>query len=201
MNYLILVITVLLSFYAYNRTDIFEKLLFRPFNIHHNKEIWRWVSGGFIHANISHLLVNMLTFYFFSGYAQGFYQQLFGFWGGQLAFLLMYLAAIVMSSMYDFYKHKDNFNYSALGASGAVSAVVFTYVILNPMGGISLYFFIDMPAWIFGILYLVYEQYMARKVDDHIGHYAHFFGAVFGIVTVFIVYPQSIQNIIAYFSF
>jgi membrane associated rhomboid family serine protease len=171
--------------------------MFRPFNIKHSKEYWRWITGGFVHADLSHLIVNMLTFYFFSPYVLGVFTTLMNdVLLGQVLFVLFYLSAIVMSGMYSYYKNKDNFSYSALGASGAVAAMIFVYVILDPFGMIALYFVINVPTWLFGILYLVYEYVMSKKQYDNIGHDAHFFGAVYGILFIAILYPKSIVNLL-----
>lgn len=197
MNFIILIITAAVSYMALNNPSLLEKLMFRPFNIKHSKEHWRWVTGGFVHADLSHLIVNLLTFYFFSPYVlsvfTGLMQDAFL---GQIVFVLFYLSAIVMSSVYSYHKNKDNFSYSALGASGAIAALIFVYVILDPFGMIALYFVIKVPTWLFGILYLVYEYVMSKKQYDNIGHDAHFFGAVYGIVFIIILYPQSIKNLL-----
>jgi membrane associated rhomboid family serine protease len=196
MNIIILIITAAISYFALNNPNLLEKLMFRPFNIKHNNEYWRWITGGFVHADLSHLIVNMLTFYFFSPYVLGVFTALMNdVVLGQVLFVLFYLSAIVMSGIYSYYKNKDNFSYSALGASGAIAALIFVYVILDPFGMIALYFVIKVPTWLFGILYLVYEYVMSKKQYDNIGHDAHFFGAVYGILFIAILYPESIMNL------
>ncbi|HEY1044899.1 MAG TPA: rhomboid family intramembrane serine protease [Bacteroidia bacterium] len=203
MNILILIITVALSLAAFNNRNLFDKALFRPYLIKHNNEWWRWFSNGFIHADYTHLIVNMLTFYFFGGYILAVFKGLIGPMGS-IVFVVYYLLAIAVSSSYSYHKHKDNYGYAALGASGAVSAIIFSYILFNPFGKIQLYFIVGIPAWLFGILYLWYEWYMGKKMGDNIGHDAHFFGAVFGFIFPILLKPETglafIQQFIELFS-
>lgn len=192
---LIIAATVLISIVGFGQPSFFEKAMFRPFNIFHNKEYWRWVSGGFVHADYFHLAVNMITLYFFGRNLEFYFNDVFQQLGGIL-FIVLYLSAIPISSMFSYYKHKNDFGYSAIGASGAVSAILFACILFDPFNTIQLYFFIEIPVWIFGILYLVYEYYMGKKQQDNIGHDAHFYGAVYGLVFTIIIYPNVVTNLI-----
>jgi membrane associated rhomboid family serine protease len=189
MSYILLALTILMSLMAFNQPIFFEKCLFRPYAIKHQQQYWRWVSGGFTHADYGHLIVNMLSFYFFAEYVQTYYDDLLPLPAGIL-FAFFYLLAIVMSSMFDYYRYQDQFAYSALGASGAVAAVIFSFILFNPFQSIYLYYVIKIPAWLFGVLYLFYEYKMAQKGRDNIGHNAHFFGAIFGFFFPIILKPQ-----------
>jgi membrane associated rhomboid family serine protease len=199
MSIIIIIVTVLASMAAFQNHSFFEKALFRPYLMKNNNEWWRWVSNGFIHADYTHLIVNMLSFYFFASYVENEFNIITGNETG-LLFVLFYLAALVMSGMYDYYRHQNNYVYSALGASGAVAAVIFAYIVYNPFSSIYLYYVIKIPAWLFGILYLFYEYYMGKKQKDNIGHNAHFFGALFGFVFPILLRPQTGLDLIEKFT-
>ncbi|MES2618482.1 MAG: rhomboid family intramembrane serine protease [Bacteroidota bacterium] len=198
LSYAIIAITIILSLFALNDRLFFEKAKFNPWSIAHRNEWWRWVSGGFIHADYMHLGVNMLTLYFFGPILESNFVGLFDV-TGYFLFAVLYLLAVPFSSMYSYYKHKDDFTYSAIGASGAVSAILFGTILFAPTSSVCLYFAICIPAWLFGILYLVYEYYMGKRQLDNIGHDAHFYGALFGLVFVIIVYPSVIPEFIGQF--
>lgn len=198
LTYVLIAITVLLSIFALSDSLFFEKAKFNPWSIAHRNEWWRWMSGGFIHADYMHLGVNMLTLYFFGPILEGYFVDLFG-TKGYFLFAALYLLAVPFSSMYSYYKHKEDFTYSAIGASGAVSAILFGTILFAPTSSVCLYFAICIPAWLFGILYLVYEYYMGKRQMDNIGHDAHFYGALFGLIFVIIVYPSVISEFIGHF--
>ena len=199
MSIIIIIVTVLASMAAFQNQSFFEKALFRPYLMKKNNEWWRWVSNGFIHADYTHLIVNMLSFYFFAGYVENEFNLITGNELGIL-FVVFYISALVMSGMYDYYRHQNNYAYSALGASGAVAAVIFAYIVYNPFSSIYLYYVIKIPAWLFGILYLFYEYYMGKKKMDNIGHNAHFFGALFGFVFPILLRPQTGLDLIQKFT-
>ena len=186
---IIIGITVLISIIGFGQPSFYEKAMFRPFNILHNKEYWRWVSGGFVHADYFHLAVNMFVLYsfgqFLESYFIAYFQDL-----GKVILVVFYLLAIPVSSMYSYYKHKNDFGYAAIGASGAVAAMLFASILVQPFAELRLYFAIPIPAWLFGILYLVYEYYMGKKQQDNIGHDAHFYGAIYGLVFSIIIRSQ-----------
>jgi len=156
------------------------------------KEYFRFISYGFVHADWAHLLINMFVFYSFGSSVLYFSEWYFKY--PELFFLALYFGGLVMSTLYSFFKHKDNFNYAAVGASGAVSAVVFASILFYPMGSIRLFLIpIDIPAFVFGFLYLIYSAVMARRGRDNVGHDAHFYGALFGLVFPIVIMPQLFQ--------
>jgi membrane associated rhomboid family serine protease len=155
-----------------------------------NNEWWRWISSGFIHKDYGHLAVNMLSFYFFGKIVEDQFAAITSA-HNSILFLIFYLSSIVVSGMYDYHRFQNNYAYSALGASGAVSAVIFSYILFEPFGRIYLFFVVGLPAWLVGILYLVYEYSMAKKEMDNIGHNAHFFGAIYGLLFPVIIHPQT----------
>ncbi len=198
MDLIILAVTVALSMYGFQNYSFLDKAMFKPYNIKNNNEWWRWFSSGFIHKDYTHLIVNMLSYYFFAKYVLKYFTLVLGDIGS-IVFVLYYLTAIVMSGMYSYYKHQNDFTYAALGASGAVSAIIFSTILIAPLSKITIFFALPMPAWMFGIIYLFYEYTMSKKQMDYIGHDAHFFGAVFGFVFPILLYPKSIINFIENF--
>jgi len=174
---------------SFRRTDLFEKFKFNAYQIVHRKEWWRMITSGFLHANWSHLIFNMIALYFFGDLVE----QYFGlYWGtlGKIIFFAMYIVAIPVSSIFSLIKNKDNHYYSAVGASGAVSAVLFASILFDPWIGIYIFFIpIPIPGIIFGPLYLAYSHFMGRKELDNIGHDAHFWGAVFGFILPILLKP------------
>ncbi len=180
---IIILITVLISFQAFQNRETVERFLFRPTLINDRKEYYRFLSSGFIHADWVHLGVNMYMLYVFGRFSEQMFLVLFGHTAGKIAFLLFYLSAVVVSSIPSYLRHKDNYTYAALGASGATSALVFAYILYDPW---QMFLFPPVPAIIFGVLYLAYSSYMDRRGTDNIGHNQHFWGAVYGIVFVLV---------------
>jgi membrane associated rhomboid family serine protease len=185
---IIIAINVIISFVAFQDEEAFYKLCFWPDRIWHNKEWIRILSGGFLHANTTHLLFNMISLFFFGPLVEDNFMSEFGA-AGHTAYIIFYMLATIVANIPDLYEHRYDPNYRAVGASGAVSAVIFASILVRPLDELRLYFFIPIPAFIFGVLYLVYSAYMSRRQSDNIGHLAHFSGAIFGIVFPLIFEP------------
>lgn len=180
ISYAIIGITLLVSFLAFNNEALKERLIFSPYNVKRTREYERIITSGFIHKDITHLGFNMFVFWNFGPYIE----QVFSVWFGNLGnifFILLYFGALIFSSIPSWLRHQDNAYYKALGASGAVAAVLFSFILIEPLHSINVFFIpIDIPAVIIGILYLLYEFYADAKFNDNIGHAAHYFGAIFG---------------------
>jgi len=180
VTFIIIGFTVIVSLMALNNHDLFLKLKHWPYQESRRGEYYRWFTGGFLHADPMHLIFNMLTLYFFGGMVEEWFAALFPGFGITL-FVIFYLAAIVAASSATYYKHRNNPAFASIGASGAVAAVLFAAILLDPTIGIMMFFIpIPIPGFIFGILYLWYSSYASNKGGDNIDHVAHFFGAVFG---------------------
>jgi len=200
MTIFLIALTVLISILAFNRRDIFDKLKFNAYYIHKDKDWYRFLSYGLIHADWTHLLINMFVLYSFGEIVEQFFIYYFEF-KGYVYFLLLYLGGIGFSTLFDYRKYKNDIYYNAVGASGAVSAVVFASILLYPAGKIFLFFIpIGIPAPIFGILYLVYSAYSAKKGTGNIGHSAHFWGAIFGIVFTVAINPSFFLLFVDYLA-
>jgi membrane associated rhomboid family serine protease len=174
-----IVITGITSYQAFNNQDLYLKLIFNPYTIQKRKEWYRFWSYGLLHANWLHLGLNLFVLFGFGISVELAYKEVFGPLGS-IYYLLLYGLGLAASSLFDYFKHKDNYNYNAVGASGAVSAVLFAAILFNPTQILLIYGIIPIPAVIGGALYLGYSYYMARKGNDNIGHDAHFWGAVWG---------------------
>lgn len=170
--------------------DWFDRFKFNAVAVTKHSQIYRLFSYGFVHANWMHLFFNMLTLYFFGHLVEGTFKTLFPGYGG-IAYVLFYIVAIAISSLHDLIKYHNTSYYNAVGASGAVSAVVFAAILFKPdMKLMFILLPIPITAWIFGLLYLLYSAYMAKRGGDNIGHNAHFWGAVFGFVMPIILEPR-----------
>lgn len=194
LNIIIVISTVIVSFWAFNKQEVFNKLKFNAYLIKHNKQGWRFLSYALVHSGWIHLVINMYVLYSFGGIAEQSFVNHFGL-QGMLYYFLLYIGGITFSTLFDFRKHKNDPYYNAVGASGAVSAVVFSSILFYPGGGIYIFPIpFALPSWVFAILYLVYSAYMGRKEIDNIGHNAHFWGAIFGIVFTVILIPGILKS-------
>jgi membrane associated rhomboid family serine protease len=189
---------VVCSLIGFANPSIIEKYIFSPYLIKHYKQHYRFLSHAFFHANFLHLFLNVWIFWMFGNVIEYNYQLLFDEKLGKIYFLILFTGGIYASSIAEYIKHKNNPSYASLGASGAIEAVVFSFIIMNPFQWLY-FFFIPMPAWLLGLLFLIFSFYMSKRKlpNDRIGHEAHFWGAIFGIVFTFIIKPSLL---LAYFD-
>lgn len=181
----LVVITVLISLAAFNDSRFSDKLILWPARMHRPNEYYRLLTAGFIHADWMHLFFNMFTLFMMGRFVE---YAFMAYGITPWLYVLMYLAGIVVASLPDFYKHKKNPFYRSLGASGGVSAVLFSSVYFSPWTQIYI-FFLPLYNILFAVLYLAYSVYMSRKGQSTINHDAHFWGAVFGFFFTLVVEP------------
>lgn len=198
MTILLIVLTSIISITAFNRRDIFDKLQLNPYAVYHKKEWYRIVSHGFLHANWLHLFINMFVLYSFGSSVENIFKQLAAngiIKSPILSYVLLYFLSMIFATVTTIKKQKDNQWYNSIGASGAVSAVVFTSIFFQPLAKLYFYAVIPIPGIVFGVLYLGYSQYMSRRggEKDNINHDAHFIGAVFGFLFPLILDPKLIH--------
>ena len=196
MIILLIAITSIISIIAFNRRDIFEKLQLNPYAVYHKKEWYRIISHGFIHADWVHLFINMFVLFSFGSAVENIFKQLAAegiIKSPVLSFVILYFASMVLATVTSIKNHKDDYMYNSVGASGAVSAVVFTSIFFQPLAKLYFYAVIPIPGIVFGVLYLVYSQYMSKRNNDNINHDAHFIGAVFGFLFPLILEPKLIN--------
>ena len=216
----LLIVTIITSYQAMNNYELKYKLIFNAVDIQQKKEWYRFWSHGLIHADWIHLAVNMFVLYefghvvemIFNGGYKGlamtshgvfpipnymnvntFYNFDFGIMGS-LFYLLLYGLGLAAASLYSFFKHRHNYGYSALGASGAVSGIVFAYILFLPTQLLYLFGIVPMPAIVMGVAYLIYSHVMAKRGRDNVGHDAHFWGAVWGFVFTAALRPSLLIN-------
>ena len=184
---IIFVFTIITSLYAFYDHSLYGKFMLHPYTVSKGRNIYTIITSGLIHADWMHLFFNMFTFYAFAFALE----SMMGSW----RFGLMYFVAMVLSDLPTIFRHKDTFNYNSLGAYGAISAVVFSFILYSPLTGLYLMFIpIPIPAIIFGVLYLIYCAYASRNARDHINHDAHLFGALTGLIFTIIFVPGILEN-------
>ncbi|MGB3465213.1 MAG: rhomboid family intramembrane serine protease [Cyclobacteriaceae bacterium] len=201
----IIAITSLISYQAFNNRNLMQKLIHNPYKVKHQREYHRLLTSGFIHANFTHLLFNMLTLFFFGPMVEKILMQIYGPVTGGVFFVVFYLIAIIISDISSVIKYGDSPGFNSLGASGAVSAVLFYSILFDPLRELLLYFILPIPGFILGALYLVYSYWEGRRMAGNINHNAHLYGAIAGIAFAIISYPgvlvRFVQQIGTYSPF
>lgn len=179
---IIVIATAIVSFMAFSNHKIMDDLIFDPPAIAHRNQWYRFFSCGLIHLDIAHLAFNMISLYTFGTYVvEPNFNYIFGS-KGPLLYLALYVISQFLCLLPTYYKNKDNYYYRSLGASGAVSAVVFAGIFLSPLQKMGIMFIpINMPGFIFGFIYLAITAYLDRKGGGTLNHSAHFYGALAGI--------------------
>jgi membrane associated rhomboid family serine protease len=192
----IVLVSSIVSMIAFNRPDIMSRYQFNPYMIAHRNQWDRFITHAFLHADWLHLIINMLVLYSFGGAVERRFYYYFD-EKGVFVFAAMYLGAIIASSITTFRKNKENHWYNAVGASGAVSAVLFSYVVFDPFGTILLYGILPLPAVVWALLYVFYSAYMGRRGGDNINHEAHLWGGFFGMVYTLFINPEIATDFMA----
>ena len=187
---LILVIgTGIISFLAFNNEKIKNDLIFYPPAINRG-QVYRFITHGFIHGDTFHLIFNLIALYSFGENVEAIFSHP-GIFAekGRLFYIILYFSGLIIASVPDYIKHRNDYYFRSLGASGAVSAVIFSSILFNPNGGIGFAFLpgLDIPGYIFGAIYIIASTIMAKKGQDNIGHTAHITGAFYGLIFTFVM--------------
>jgi len=185
LHTIILFLTVFISLNGINRGRS-ENFMFVPYLVKNDNQYYRFVSHLFFHSDYTHLAFNMFSFYFIGKYLEQYFMYEFGIVQGEIYFFILYFIGGFFATLIPFIRNQDNPGYRSLGASGAVSAVVFAFVLWNPKADL-LVMFIPMKAWLFGFLYLAYEIWADKKDQSNIAHDAHIGGALFGVLFVLMI--------------
>ncbi|HET9825060.1 MAG TPA: rhomboid family intramembrane serine protease [Chitinophagaceae bacterium] len=198
---IIIIVTTLVSISGFSSQRIINDLIFYPPAVTHQKQWWRFLTCGLIHADFGHLILNMYALYIFGVHVERAFISIFGQYGN-FVYLLMYISALIVCLLPTYRKNRNNYYYRSLGASGAVSAVVFCFILLFPLQKLGLIFFpVMIPGFIFGAIYLIVSSILDRRSADNINHSAHIWGALYGLVFLivaanfFSTYPV-LQNFI-----
>lgn len=181
----IIVVTAAVSWAGFSNEPLLQRLLLWPPAVSRRRQYERFVTYGLVHGDFMHLLFNMVTLFFFGRQMEQFYGQYLGPWG----FLGFYVSALVVSALPSYLRHRHDPNYATLGASGAVSAVLFAFVLLQPWSTIYVYV-IPVPAIIFAVLYTGYSVYMNHRQADRVNHSAHLAGAAYGVLFTALMEPR-----------
>lgn len=177
--------TIIISIAGFKSPELVNKLLFRPYYLVRNGEWHRLITSGFVHLDGSHLLFNMLSFFFFAFTLESVI--------GTTRFLVLYIVSLALSELGTWLKHRNNPQYASLGASGAVLAVMFAFIVYVPTARLSLLFLpIPVPAPLFAVLYLIYSWWQARQNGGRVNHDAHLGGAIVGFLFVLITDPEAV---------
>ncbi|MGX5731077.1 rhomboid family intramembrane serine protease [Pseudoxanthomonas beigongshangi] len=187
---ILILVTAAVSLLAFRTPALAGRLILWPPAIDRNKQYDRLVTYGFIHADIWHLLFNMVTLFFFGRIMEQIITRLTG---SVLVYIGFYLSALVVSILPTYLKHQKDPNYRSLGASGAVSAVLFAFILINPWAMIGV-FFIPMPAIVFAVLYVAYSIWMDRRGGDNVNHGAHLAGAAYGVLFMIAMEPDVLSH-------
>lgn len=187
---LILLFTVVTSIYAFNDHTLYGKFMLHPYSVYRKNKLYTLITSGMIHSDWMHLIFNMMTFFFFAFTLEA---QI-----GSVKFGLIYFASLILSDIPTIFKHKNDFWYNSLGASGAISGVLFSFILFYPLTPLYLFFIpIGIPAVLFGGLYLLYCVYASRQSRDNINHDAHFFGALTGIIITILIIPGIVPHFLS----
>jgi len=175
---------------GFSNQDMISKTIMWPYGVKRYNQYYRFITSGFIHADWMHLFFNMFTLFFFGSVVEGYFSESItgtdgvvveNALGGKIAYIALYFLGLIASDIPTYLKHRDDYHYHCLGASGAVSAVVFAAIVFNPWGSIYIYGALKLSAFLYAILYIFYCVYMAKKESDNINHDAHMWGALFGL--------------------
>jgi membrane associated rhomboid family serine protease len=186
---LIFVITIITTVMAFNNQELLSELILHPYSVARKKRIYTVITSGLIHGDWMHLAFNMFSYYFFAFQLE----KLMGHW----QFGLLYIASLILSDLPTVYKHRDDYQYRCLGASGAVSAVIFGFIMYHPASGMMIMPIpVEIPAIVFGPLYLIYCYFSSRQARDHVNHDAHLYGALSGLIIVIIFNTHVVTHFI-----
>lgn len=189
LTLIIVIITSIISIIAFSNRPLFDALKHWPVAEHNRKEFYRLITSGFVHGDFMHLFLNMFVLHEFGRYVEYYFQDVHGAVAGKVIYVLVYIAMIITGDMPTFARHGDNPHFASVGASGAVSGVLFIYILLNPWHMLGLFAIIPVPAIVFGVLYLWYSSWASRHSRDLIDHDAHFYGAIAGIFLAIALRP------------
>lgn len=197
---IIIAITSIISYIGFNNSTLVEKYIFYPQAIK-NKQAYRFITYGFLHADLSHLFFNMFALYLFGTEIEKVFKAVFGEGAGIFLYILLYLFGLIFSILPTWLKERNNYRYRSLGASGAVSALVFAYILIYPMNFMGIIFIpIFLPAFIFGIIFVLTSIYLDKKQYGNVNHSAHIAGGLFGIIFMFVVFNIFADiNVFSYF--
>ncbi len=186
----LILLNVIISWQAFQRPDILEKLKHYPYREKRNREYARLMTGTFVHGDWIHLAFNMYALYSFGTILESTFINIFDPLKGRIYYLIVYLLSGLFANLMTYHKHEDQAGFASVGASGSVSGIMFSFIIFYPWIELLLFYVIPIPGVVASVLYLLYSSYAARKGHGYIDHTAHFWGAVAGFVLTILFKPQ-----------
>tara|TARA_R110001592_G_scaffold59819_6_gene181722 strand:- start:1797 stop:2402 length:606 start_codon:yes stop_codon:yes gene_type:complete len=190
VTYILMAVIGLITYFAWERPEWQKRLMLNPYTVVHEKKYYQLITSGFVHNNGIHLLLNLFTLYFFGLAIEQIFYSYFGELGLVL-YILLFITAVIVANIPTTIKHKNNYNYNSLGASGGVSALVMAFILFDPIRDLCLYAIICLPGYILGGLFIVYSIIMSKRNSDNINHDAHLFGAIYGVIFTLLLRPST----------
>ncbi|MCW2261964.1 MULTISPECIES: rhomboid family intramembrane serine protease [Sphingobacterium] len=194
---IIFALTVASSIYSFSNPQVLGEMMLHPYSIYRKKRIYTILTSGMVHKDWGHLLFNMITFYYFGFGLEKILIQVSD-WG-HLQFAIIYISSLILSDIPTIFQHKNNPGYYSLGASGAICAVLFSYIMFDPKMMLGIFMIIPMPAYIFAVLFLGYCIWASKNSKDGVNHDAHLFGAISGVIITLLLYPWIFKHFISQF--
>jgi membrane associated rhomboid family serine protease len=194
-TYGLMAVIGLVTYVAWERPELHRKLMLNPYDTIRGRQYYRLLTSGFVHNNAMHLFLNLFTLYFFGRAIEMIFSDTFGQPGVGL-YLLLFLTAIVVANVPTTIKYKDSPHYNSLGASGGVSALVLAFILFDPVRELCLYAVLCLPGYILGALFIAYSIIMSKRNIDNINHDAHLFGALYGVIFILLLKPDTLPAFI-----
>jgi membrane associated rhomboid family serine protease len=190
----IIILTSLISVISFSNRRLLDALIFWPPAISMQHQYYRFLTCGLIHADFMHLAFNMFTLYFFGTALENYYMGELGL--QHYYYPILYASALIAANIPTYLKRRDDYNYRSLGASGAVCAVLFAFILIRPWEELRLFGAIRMPAILYAALFLGYSIYMSKRGGDNVNHDAHLWGALFGVLFTAAVHPAIMADFV-----
>ncbi|GAB5522761.1 MAG: rhomboid family intramembrane serine protease [Roseivirga sp.] len=195
ITYGLMIIIGLVTYVSWQRPELHRRLMLNPHDTIRGRQYYRLLTSGFVHNNTTHLFLNLFTLYFMGKGVEVVFAMNFGDMGSVL-YVILFVTAVIVANIPTTLKYKDSPHYNSLGASGAVSALVLAFILNDPLQELELYFFIPIPGYLLGVLFIVYSVVMSKRNVDNINHDAHLFGALYGMIFMLALRPETFNDFI-----
>lgn len=195
ITYGLMIIIGLVTYVAWQRPELHRRLMLNPYDAIRGGQYYRLLTSGFVHNNTTHLFLNLFTLYFMGRGVETVFAMNFGAMGPVL-YVTLFITAVIVANIPTTMKYKDSPHYNSLGASGAVSALVLAFILNDPQQELELYFFVPIPGYLLGVLFIVYSVVMSKRNVDNINHDAHLFGALYGMIFMLALRPETFNDFI-----
>lgn len=198
ITYGLMIVIGLVTYVSWQRPELHRKLMLNPYETIRERQYYRLLTSGFVHNNTTHLFLNLFTLYFMGRGVETVFAMNFGTTGSVL-YVTLFVTAVIVANIPTTLKYKDSPHYNSLGASGAVSALVLAFILNDPQQELELYFFVPVPGYLLGVLFIIYSVVMSKRNVDNINHDAHLFGALYGMIFILILKPDTMNKFLESF--